>query len=427
VVVLVVAADDGVKPQTIEAIDHAKAGEVAMVVAINKCDKPEAQPDRVRQELTQYGLVDEAWGGKTIMKNISAKTQQGVSDLLDILVLSAQMLELKANPNKRARGTVLESELTRGLGPVAWILVQSGTLRIGDVFLAGEAYGRVRSMTNSRGEQVEAAGPSTPVLVTGFSALPDAGDVFVVAQDERVARAIAEKRALLSKQKRGPAQKRMTLEDFHARMLKGEQKSLNIVLKTDVQGSVDVLESSFARLGNEEVSVRIIHAGVGGINESDVVLASATNAVIIGFHVTANPRVQKLAEQEGVDIRTYRIIYEAIDEVRHALEGMLTPDKKEIILGHAEVRQVFHSSALGNIAGCYQQDGETTRGGTARLLRDDVIIRECRVESVRRGKEDVRTVTAGFECGIKLENFDDIQVGDIIEVYRVEEIAKTLS
>jgi len=285
----------------------------------------------------------------------------------------------------------------------------------------------VRSKPNSRGEQVEAAGPSTPVLVTGFSALPDAGDVFVVAQDERVARAIAEKRALLSKQKRGPAQKRMTLEDFHARMLKGEQKSLNIVLKTDVQGSVDVLESSFARLGNEEVSVRIIHAGVGGINESDVVLASATNAVIIGFHVTANPRVQKLAEQEGVDIRTYRIIYEAIDEVRHALEGMLTPDKKEIILGHAEVRQVFHSSALGNIAGCYQQDGETTRGGTARLLRDDVIIRECRVESVRRGKEDVRTVTAGFECGIKLENFDDIQVGDIIEVYRVEEIAKTLS
>jgi translation initiation factor IF-2 len=427
VVVLVVAADDGVKPQTVEAIDHAKAAGVPIVVAINKCDKADAQPDRVRQELTQYELVDEAWGGKTIMKNISAKARQGVDDLMEMLVLEAQMLDLKANPNKRARGAIVESEITRGMGPVAWVLVQNGTLKVGDVFLAGSSYGRVRSMTSSRGEPVMEAGPSTPVLVTGFNTPPDAGDIFVVVQDERVARAVADKRGDLNRQKRGPSAKRMTLEDFHARMLGGDQKTLHIIIKADVQGSVDVLESSFAKLGNEEVKVEIVHAGVGGINESDVLLASASDAVVLGFHVTANPKVQRLAEHEGVEIRTYLVIYEAIEEVRHALEGLLTPDIKEIISGHAEVRQVFRSSAIGNIAGCFQTDGETQRGSKVRLVRDGTVVYDGRVATVRRGKDDVRSVSTGFECGITLERYDDIQAGDIIESYREEQVAKTLA
>jgi translation initiation factor IF-2 len=426
VVVLVVAADDGIKPQTIEAIDHAKAAEVPIVVAVNKCDKPNAQPDRVRQELTQYDLVAEEWGGKTIMKNISAKTREGIDDLIEMLVLESEMLELKANPDKQARGVVIESELTRGQGVVSWVLIQSGTLKTGDYFLAGEHYGRVRTMTTSRGKQVEAAGPSTPVAVTGFNGPPDAGDVFIVTGDERTARSVAEKREAYNRQKKGAAAKHMTLEDFHASMLAGERKVLHIIIKADVQGSVDVLESSLNKLGNQEVSVQIVHSGVGGINESDVLLASASDAVIIGFHVTANARIQKLAEQEGVDVRTYRVIYEAIDEVRHALEGMLAPEQREVIMGHAEIRQVFRSSSLGNIAGCYQVDGETERGAPARLVRDDVVIYTGRIDSIRREKEDVRSVAIGFECGIKLAGYDDIKEGDTIETYRMEEVAKTL-
>ncbi len=426
VVVLVVAADDGVRPQTLEALDHAKAGEVPVVVAINKCDKPDAQPDRVRQELSQYGLLSEEWGGKTIMRNISAKTGTGVDELLEMLVLESQMLELRANPKKRARGAVIESEISRGQGPVAWVLVQNGTLRVGDVFLCGKTYGHVRSMTNSRGKILMEAGPSTPVLVTGFNSLADAGDIFVVTQDERTARGVAEQRLALSKQKRGPAQ-HITLEDFHARMLAGEQKTLNVIIKADVQGSVDVLQSSLAKLGNEEVSIQIVHGGVGGVNESDILLASASDSVIIGFHVTANARAMKLAEHEGVEIRTYRVIYEAIDEIKHALEGLLAPESKEVVAGHAEVRQIFRSSALGTIAGCFQLDGETQRGAQARLIRDDIVLHDGRIGSVRRGKDDVRSVLAGFECGIKLEKYDDVQVGDIIETYRMEQVAKTLS
>ncbi len=427
VVVLVVAADDGVKPQTVEAINHAKAANVPVVVAINKCDKPDAQPDRVRQELAQYDMVDEQWGGKVIMKNISAKTGEGVEELLEMLVLESQMLELKANPNKRARGVVIESEISRGMGPVAWVLVQDGTLKVGDVFLCGTTYGRVRSLINSRGDHIEAAKPSTPVVVTGFNGLPDAGDTFIVTPEERIARTIAEKRTILSRRKLSGAVKHMSLEDFHDRMLAGEKKALHIILKADVQGSADVLKTSLSKLGNQEVSVEIVHAGVGAINESDVLLAGASDAVIIGFHVTANARAQKLAEQEGVEIRTYRIIYEAIDEVKHALEGLLAPERKEVVIGHAEVRQVFRSSAIGNIAGCYQVDGESQRGARARLIRDGVIVHDSRIASVRRGKDDVRSVSAGFECGIKLENFEDIQAGDIIESYRIEEVAKTLN
>mgnify|MGYP005841414977 CR=1 FL=1 len=427
IVVLVVAADDGVMPQTIEAIDHARAAEVPIVVAINKCDKPGAQPDRIRQELAQHDLLGEEWGGKIIMKEISAKTGQGVDELIELLVLQADLLELKANPNKRARGAVIESEISRGQGPVAWILVQSGTLRAGDVYIAGHTFGRVRAMVNSRGELIAEAGPSTPVLVMGFNEPPDAGDPFVVVADERMARAIATKRAILAKQKQGQVRRHVTLEDFHSRVLAGEKQALHMVIKGDVQGSVDVLESSIAKLAGDQVRIHIVHSGVGGINESDVMLASASDAVIIGFHVTANPRAQKLAEQEGVDIRTYQVIYEALDDIRRALEGMLTPETKEVITGHAEVRRIFRSSAVGNIAGCYVLDGEVSRGAPVRVVRDDVVVHEGRIFTLRREKDDARSVAAGFECGIKLENFEDIKVHDILETYRIETIAKTLA
>ena len=427
IVVLVVAADDGVMPQTIEAIDHAKAAEVPIVVAVNKCDKPDAQPDRIRQELTRFDLVDEAWGGKTIIRNISAKNSEGIEELLELLGLQAELLELTANPDRRARGVVVESEISRGQGPVAWVLVQKGTLRAGDVFLAGETYGRVRSIHNSRGEAISEAGPATPVVVTGFSAPPNAGDQFIAVEDERAARAIAEKRADLSRQKQGRAVRRVTLEDFHEQLVAGEKSALNVLVKADVQGSVDVLESSLAKLGNEEVGVKLVHTGVGGINESDILLASASDAVIIGFHVGASPRAQKLAEHDGVDIRTYRVIYEAIEDVRLALEGMLKPESKEVIVGHIEIRQVFRSSSQGNIAGCYVLDGEVQRGSLARLLRDDTIVYEGKISTLRREKDDARTVSSGYECGIKLDSYEDIKVGDIIETYRVESVAKTLA
>ncbi|GMW03072.1 MAG: translation initiation factor IF-2 [Candidatus Hydrogenedentota bacterium] len=426
-VVLVVAADDGVKPQTIEAIDHAKAANVPIVVAINKCDKPDAQPDRVRQELTKYELIDESWGGKTSIKNISAKNGVGIDELMEVLVLEAEILELKANPRKRSRGTVVEAELSKGFGPVAWVLVQNGTLRVGDVFLAGTCAGRVRNMFNSRGESIQEAGPSTPVLVTGFDETPNAGDTFMGVEDERVARSIAEKRSFIARQKQERSRVRhVTLEDFHERMLAGEKSELNVLIKADVQGSVDALISSLAKVGNAEVQVKVVHSGVGGINESDVLLASASDAVILGFHVTANPKVQKLAEQEGVDIRTYRIIYELIENVRLALEGMLTPDKKEVITGNVEVRAVFRSSAHGNIAGCYVVSGEVTRGNLARIIRDDVIVYQGRIGSLRREKDDVRSVASGFECGVKLENYEDVKEGDIIQLYREDSIKKTL-
>jgi translation initiation factor IF-2 len=427
IVVLVVAADDGVMPQTIEAIDHAKAAEVTIVVAINKIDKPDAQPDRIRQELTRFELVDEKWGGKTIMKDISAKGGVGITELMELLVLEAELLELKANPKKRARGAIIESEISRGQGPVAWVLVQVGTLRIGDPFLAGEAYGRVRTMHNARGEQLQEAGPATPVVVTGFNSLPNAGDTLVVATDERAARAIAEQRAQISRQKQGQVARRITLEDLQEQIKSGEKHELNVVLKADVQGSVDVFESSLAKVGNEEVRVHIVHSGVGAVNESDVLLASASDAVIIGFNVTANPRVQKQAEHEGVAIRTNRVIYEAIEDVRKALEGLLTPETQEVVTGHAEVRAVFRSSAFGNIAGCHVMDGEITRNSQARIVRDGTVVHTGRVGSLRREKDDAKTVQTGFECGIKLDNFEDVKAGDIIETYRLQSVDRTLA
>jgi len=427
VVVLVVAADDGIMPQTIEAIDHAKAAEVPIVVAVNKCDKPDAQPDRIRQELTQFELVDEAWGGTTTIKDISAINGEGITELMEVLGLESELLELKANPKKRARGVIVESEISRGQGPVAWVLVQNGTLRVGDAFLAGTTYGRVRTMHNSRGESIQEAPPATPVVVTGFSGPPDAGDVFAVLEEERLAKDIAESRADRAKSKQGPAVRHITLEDFHEHVLAGDTSELRIVIKADVQGSVDVLRSSFERVGNQEVMTKVVHVGVGGINESDVLLASASDAVIIGFHVSANPKVQKLAESEGVDIRTYRVIYEAIEDVRKALEGMLAPEEKQVSTGHAEIRTIFRSSSFGNIAGCYVLDGNIDRGANARLLRDDKILVESKIGTLRRIKDDAKTVATGFECGIKLDNYEDIKEGDIIETYRIDSIAKTLS
>ena len=427
VVVLVVAADDGIMPQTVEAIDHAKAAEVPIVVAVNKCDKPNAQPDRIRQELTQHELMEESWGGTTQIKDISAINGDGVTELLELLELESEMLELKANPKKAARGVVVESEISRGQGPVAWVLVQNGTLRVGDVFLAGTTYGRVRTMHNSRNESVQEAAPATPVVVTGFSEPPDAGDVFTVLAEERLARDIAESRSDRQKSKQGPAARHITLEDFHEHVMAGDTSELRIVIKADVQGSVDVLKSSFERVGNQEVQTKVVHVGVGGINESDVLLASASDAVIIGFHVTANPKAQKLAESEGVDIRSYRVIYEAIEDVRKALEGMLKPEEKQVSTGHAEIRTIFRSSSFGNIAGCYVLDGNIDRGSLARLIRDDKILIESKIGTLRRIKDDARTVATGFECGIKLDKYEDIKEGDIIETYRIDTIAKTLT
>lgn len=427
VVVLVVAADDGIMPQTIEAIDHARAAGVPIVVAVNKCDKPDAQPDRIRQELVKYDLTDEQWGGKTIIKNISALSGDGIDELMELLVLETELLELTADPSLRARGTIVESELTRGQGPVAWVLVQSGTLRVGDVFVAGSSYGRVRSLQDSGGRTVQEAGPSTPVVVTGFSSTATAGDMFIALKDERIARTIAEKRAHHTKLREGAQVQHVTLEDFHERLLAGEKQELNVVVKGDVQGSIDVLGSSLDGVGNEEVSVNIVHSGVGAINESDVLLASASDAVILGFHVTMSPRAEKLAQSEGVDVRTYTVIYEMIQDVHNSLEGLLAPEQREVLLGHAEIRQIFKSSALGNIAGCIQLDGETRRDSKARVLRGDETVYEGRVDSLRRDKDTVSDVQTGFECGIKLQGFDDIQEGDIIEAYMIEEVAKTLS
>ncbi len=427
IVVLVVAADDGVQPQTIEAIDHAKAAEVPIIVAINKCDKPDAQPDRVRQELIAYDLVDEAWGGKTIMKNISAKTGQGVDELLELIILQSQMMELKANPKKKARGTVVEAEISRGFGPVAWILVQNGTLRVGDVVLVGDTWGKIRAMFNSQEEPVKEAPPSTPVLISGLESLPEAGDTLVVVEDEKKARLIAEKRREIKKLKSGESVKTITLEDFHSLVEAGEQKKLHILIKADVQGSADVLKSSLAGLGNEEVGVEIIRASVGEVNESDILLAQVSKAVIITFHVGVNTRAQKLAEETGVEIRKYEVIYEIIEDVRKALSGLLKPIVNEVVMGHAEIRKVFRSSTFGNIAGCFQVDGTTVRGANARIIRDGKVICEDKIASLRRDKDDVREVSAGFECGIKLEKFEDIKEGDIIEVYRLEEIRPSLN
>nr|WP_051074256.1 translation initiation factor IF-2 [Effusibacillus pohliae] len=422
ITVLVVAADDGVMPQTVEAINHAKAANVPIIVAINKMDKPDANPDRVRQELTEYGLVAEEWGGDTIFVPISAKKKEGLENLLEMILLVAEMAELKADPTARPRGTVIEAELDKGRGPVATVLVQNGTLRVGDVVVAGTTYGKVRAMVNDRGRRVKEAGPSYPVEILGLNDVPSAGDLFVVYDDERKARALIEKRIARQRQEQLNAQTRVTLEDLYKQIQEGEMKELNVIIKADVQGSVEALTGALEKIDVAGVRVRVIHKGVGAITESDILLATASNAIVIGFNVRPEPNAAKMAESEKVDIRLYRVIYNAIEELEAAMKGLLDPEYKEVVVGRLEVRQTFHVSKIGTIAGCYVTDGKITRNSEVRLIRNGIVVYEGKLESLKRFKDDVREVAAGYECGLTLENFNDIKEGDIIEAFVMEAV-----
>lgn len=427
IVVLVVAADDGVMPQTIEAIDHAKAANVPIVVAINKIDKPEANPTRVKTELAEHNVVPEEWGGQNIFVEVSAKKKIGIENLLEMILLQAEIMELKANPNRPARGTIIEAKLDKGRGPVATVLIQSGTLRVGDAFVAGTASGKVRALIDDTGKKINEAGPSTPVEIIGFSEVPNAGDVFVCVEDEKKARQIALARLQKQRLAEIKKQKKLTLDELYSKIKEGQIKELGIVLKGDVQGSIEALKSAFENITHPEVKVRVIHSAVGGINESDVMLAAASNAIVIGFNVRPELKASQLAEKEGVDIRLYNIIYDAIEDVKKAIEGMLEPTLKEKILGRAEVRQTFQVSRVGTIAGCYVLDGFISRASDGiRVIRNNIVIYEGKISSLKRFKEDVREVQAGYECGLTIENFNDIKVGDILENYIIEKIAAKL-
>lgn len=422
IAVLVVAADDGVMPQTLEAINHAKAAGVPVVVAINKIDLPDANPDRVKSDLAQHGLVAEDWGGDVLMVPVSARTGEGVGDLLEALLLQADLLELKANPNRAAQGVVIEAKLDKGRGPVATVLVKRGTLRVGDIFVSGTTYGRVRALINDRGLRVREAGPSMPVEVLGFSQLPEAGDDFVILGDERQAKEVADLRAQRKQASSGEVARGVSLEEFYQRLKDEQVRDLNLVIKADVHGSAEALAQSLGKLSNEEVRVRVLHVGVGSITETDVMLAQASGAIIIGFGVGMEAKARQLAEHERVDVRTYRVIYEVIEDVERALKGMLAPKYQELILGRAEVREVFRVPKVGAVGGCYVTDGKVMRNGKVRVLRDGVVIHEGPIASLRRFKDDVREVAAGYECGIGLEKFNDIKVGDVLEVFTQEEV-----
>lgn len=427
IVILVVAADDGVMPQTIEAINHARAANVPIIVAINKIDKPGANPERIRQELTKYGLVPEAWGGQNIFVEVSAKQRTGLDHLIEMVLLQAEVLELKANPDKKARGVILEAKLDKGRGPVATVLVQGGTLKQGDPFVCGTYYGRVRMLLNDKGKPLQSASPATPVEVIGLSGVPQAGDTFAAVDDEHIAKSIATER--LQKQRIAGLEKakKVTLDELYSQITSGVVRELNIIIKADVQGSVEAVTEALERLGTEAVKVRIIHGGVGGITETDVMLASASNAIIIGFNVRPEPKASVLAEKENVDIRVYNIIYDAVADIKAAMEGLLEPTLKEQITGRAEVRQVFTVSKVGTIAGSYVLDGVISRASTGvRLIRDNVEIYKGKIASLRRFKDDVREVQAGYECGISIENFNDLKVGDVIEAFVIEKIAAKL-
>ncbi len=426
IVVLVVAADDGVMPQTIEAINHAKDAKVPILVAINKIDKPNADPNRIKQQLTEYGLVPEEWGGDTIFVPVSAKRREGIQNLLDNLLVLAEVQEFKANPDKPARGVVVEAELDKGRGPVATVLVQTGTVRVGDAVVAGLHHGRIRAMVNDKGRKLSWAGPATPVEILGLSGVPLAGDTFAVVGDERKARQIAVARQERHRQESMTAQPRVTLDVLHQQIERGEVKELRMILKGDVQGSVAPLQDSLERLGTDKVKVNVIHSSVGAVTESDVMLASASNAIIVGFNVRPEPKAQRLAEQERVDLRLYSVIYEAINEVRAAMEGLLEPQYVERPLGRVEIRQVFNISKVGTIAGSYVADGKVSRDASVRLVRDGRVVHTGKILSLRRFKDDVREVQSGQECGIGLANYNDIHVGDVIEVFELEEIAPTL-
>ena len=427
IVILVVAADDGVMPQTIEAINHAKAASVPIIVAINKIDKPGANSDRVKNALSEHGLISESWGGDTIMVEVSAKEKIGLDTLLEMILLQSEVLELKADPHRLAKGVVVEAKLERGRGPVATVLVQSGTLRVGDVFVVGIVSGKVRALITHTGAKVQKAGPSIPVEVAGLPGVPSAGDVFQVVNDERVAREIAEDRARKQRTADLSGSAKVTLDDLFAKIKEGSVKELALVIKSDVQGSAEALTAGVEKLATAAVKLRVIHSGVGGITESDVLLAAASNAIVVGFNVRPEPKAAALAEQQGVDIRLYTIIYDALAEIKAAMEGLLEPTLKERTLGRAEVRQVFMVSKAGVIAGSYVVDGTITRAAVGvRVIRDNVVVYEGKLGSLRRFKDDVREVQQGYECGISIENFNDIKAGDIIEAYAIDKIAAKL-
>ncbi|WP_339821726.1 translation initiation factor IF-2 [Paenibacillus sp. FSL R7-0216] len=422
ITIIVVAADDGVMPQTVEAVNHAKAAGLPIIVAVNKIDKPDANPDKVKQELTEYGLVPEEWGGDTIFVNVSAKQKLGLEGLLEMILLVAEVNEYKANPDKRARGAVIEAELDKSRGPVARILVQHGTLKVGDAFVAGNCFGRVRAMVNDRGRRLKEAGPSTPVEITGLNEVPQAGDPFMVFEDERKARSIADKRAITQRQSDLGSNTRVTLDDLFRHIKEGEIKDLNVIIKADVQGSVEALKSSLEKIEVEGVRVKIIHSGAGAITESDIILAAASNAIVIGFNVRPDNQTKATAEQEKVDIRLHRVIYNAIEEIEQAMKGMLDPVYKETVIGHAEVRNTFKISKVGTIAGCMVTSGKITRSAEMRLVRDGIVVFEGKIDSLKRFKDDAKEVAQGYECGITLDNYNDLKEGDVIEAFIMEKV-----
>jgi translation initiation factor IF-2 len=428
IVILVVAADDGVMPQTVEAIDHARAASVPVVVAVNKIDLPDARPDRVKQELMQHKVVIEEFGGDVLCAEVSAKTGHGVDDLLEKVMLQADVLDLRANPERHARGVVIESELDKGMGPMATVLVTAGTLEIGDAFICGLFDGRVRALLDERGNNVQEAGPSQPVRVLGFSGVPEAGDSFAVLEDEREVRDIAQRRQRLQREQGFRRTKEpTTLEELYAQVQAGEIERLNVILKGDVGGSVEALADELTKLSTDEVKVDVIHRGVGGITDNDVLLAAASAAIIIGFHVRPDARARAAAEREGVDIRSYRVIYEVVDDVRNAMEGLLAPEEREVVLGSAEVRETFKIPKVGTIAGCFVSDGIIPRTARVRVVRDGVEVYEGLIGSLKRFKDDVREVREGYECGINIEGFNDVKVRDVIEAYKIEEVQRTLA
>ncbi len=422
IAILVVAADDGIMPQTIEAINHAKAANVAIIVAINKIDKEGANPDRVRQELTEHGLVPEEWGGDTICVEVSAKQKINIDSLLEMVLLVAEMKELKANPNRLAKGTVIEAQLDKGRGPVATLLVQNGTLKTGDIVVAGTAVGRVRAMNDDKGKAIKKAGPSIPVEILGLSEVPDGGDVFYVVEDERKARAVVEARKFKAKQEAQKASQAVSLENLFEQIEAGKMKDLNIIVKADVQGSVEAVRQSLERITNEEVRVNVIHGAVGAVNESDVMLASASNAIIVGFNVRPTPGATVAAASSDVDIRLYRVIYDAIEDIEAAMKGMLAPKFQEVITGHIEIRTTFKVSGVGTIGGAYVTDGKVQRNSLVRVVRDGIVIHEGELGSLKRFKDDVKEVASGYECGVSIEKFNDIKEGDVIEAYIMEQV-----
>ena len=422
IAILVVAADDGIMPQTVESINHAKAADIPIVVAINKMDKPTANPDRIMQQLTEYDLVPEEWGGDTIICPISAKTGDGIDNLLEMVTLTAEVAELKANPNRLAKGTVIEARLDKGRGPIMTVLVQNGTLRQGDIVIAGTSVGHVRVMTNDKGERVNEAGPSVPVEIAGMSEVPGAGDIFNAVADERMARELVEQRKQQNKDALIGAPKKVSLEDLFAQIQQGEIKDFNIIVKADVQGSAEAVKASLEKLTNEEVRVRVIHSGVGAINESDVMLAATSGAVIVGFNVRPDNAARDYAQRSNVDIRMYRVIYDCINEIESAMKGMLAPKFKEVIIGHAEVRQVIKISKIGTVCGSYVTDGKIQRNSLVRVLRDNVVIFEGELSSLRRFKDDVKEVATNYECGISIERYNDVKEGDVIEAFVMEQI-----